>query len=123
MDLESLGYEVIGTVDNGADAISIALEKFSDFVMMDIRLKGDVSGIEASEEINKYGIPIIYLTANTDDLTTFKVLKTVPYGYLEKPYSVRDVELTLKMAIKKNLTDIAAVIETEDKVREENQNL
>ena len=47
MDLESLGYEVIGTVDNGADAISIALEKFPDFVMMDIRLKGDVSGIEA----------------------------------------------------------------------------
>lgn len=53
MDLESLGYEVIGTVDNGADAISIALEKFPDFVMMNIRLKGDVSGIEASEEINK----------------------------------------------------------------------
>lgn len=64
--LEELGYEVVDTVDTGQDAIDTAIETKPDVVLMDIKLKGAMEGIEAAEIISEYKIPIIYLTANTD---------------------------------------------------------
>ncbi len=77
-DLEDLGFEVPEPVDNGIEAIEKSREIFPDIVLMDINLKGDMNGIEAAKEISEMGIPIIFLTANTDDFTTFEALKTVP---------------------------------------------
>ena len=122
-DLEDLGYEVLESVDNGDHAIEKSQELFPDIVLMDIALKGNITGIEAAEEISKMGIPIIFLTANSDDLTAFEALKTVPYGYLSKPYSVRDLELTIKMVVRKHEEDIKTIIKTENKVSEKNNEL
>ena len=119
-DLEDLDYEVLDTIDNGAEAIEKTRETFPDMVLMDINLKGDMDGIEAAGQISEMGIPVIYLTANTDDFTAFDALKTAPYGYLSKPYSVKDLELTLAMALRKHEEDIKTIIKTEDKVSEKN---
>lgn len=123
LDLEDLGYEVIDPVDNGKDAIEKAKENFPDIVLMDINIKGDMNGIEASEEISELGIPIIFLTANTDDYTAFEALKTAPYGYLSKPYTIKDLELTIGMVLRKHEEDIKTIIKTEDKVSEKNTEL
>ena len=123
LDLEDLGYEVVGTVDNGDDAISKSKELSPDFVLMDISIKSGLSGIGAANEISNYGIPIIFLTAHIDDFTAFDALKVAPYGYLIKPYSLRDIELTLKMAIKKYEYNVINIINTEDKVDEKNKEL
>lgn len=122
-DLEDLGYEVPLTVDNGIEAIEKSKEIFPDIVLMDIKLKGDMTGIEAANKISELGIPIIFLTANTDDLTSFEALKTIPYGYLTKPYSNRDLELTIGMVIKKHEADVKTIIKTENKVSEKNEEL
>ena len=74
--LEELGYEVIDTVDTGQDAIDTAAETIPDVVLMDIKLKGDMEGIEAAEVISELRIPIVYLTANTDT-DTLKLDKTL----------------------------------------------
>ena len=55
LDLEDLGYEVLGTIDNGIEAIEKSKEEFPDIVLMDINLKGDMTGIEASKEISELG--------------------------------------------------------------------
>ena len=123
LDLEDLGYEVLDTIDNASDAIEKSNEMFPDMVLMDINLKGDKTGIDAAKEISENGIPIIFLTANTDDFTAFKALKTAPYGYLSKPYSIKDLEQTMGMAIRKYEEDIKTIIKTEDKVSEKNEEL
>ena len=122
-DLEDLGYEVLETIDNGNEAIEKSQELFPDFVLMDINLKGKMWGIEAAKEISEIGIPIIFLTANTDDFTAFEALKTAPYGYLSKPYSIKDLELTIGTVLRKHEEDIKTIIKTEDKVSEKNTEL
>ncbi|WP_407413337.1 response regulator [Methanobrevibacter sp.] len=122
-DLEDLGYEVPETIDNGPEAIEKCNEIYPDIVLMDINLKGKMSGIEAADEISEIGIPIIFLTANTDDLTAFEALKTAPYGYLSKPYSNKDLELTIGMVLRKHEEDVKTIIKTENKVSEKNTEL
>ncbi|WP_296889949.1 response regulator [uncultured Methanobrevibacter sp.] len=122
-DLEDLGYEVLETIDNGPEAIEKCNEIYPDIVLMDINLKGNMNGIEAADEISEIGIPIIFLTANTDDLTAFEALKTAPYGYLSKPYSNKDLELTVGMVLRKHEEDIKTIIKTENKVSEKNTEL
>lgn len=122
-DLEDLGYEVLDTFDTATEAIEKSEELFPDLVLMDIQLKGDVDGIQAAKEISEMGIPVIFLTANTDDATSFEALKTAPYGYLSKPYSLKQLELTVAMVLRKHEEDIKTIIKTEDKVSEKNKEL
>ncbi len=122
-DLEDLGYEVLDTFDTATDAIEKSEELFPDLVLMDIQLKGDIDGIQAAKEISEMGIPVIFLTANTDDATSFEALKTAPYGYLSKPYSLKQLELTVAMVLRKHEEDIKTIIKTEDKVSEKNKEL
>ncbi len=98
--LEELGYEVIDTVDTGQDAIDTATETIPDVVLMDIKLKGDMEGIEAAEIISKLGVPIVYLTANTDT-DTFQKSKGA-YGFISKPYDISKLNETLKSTIEKS---------------------
>ena len=61
--LTQLGYNIIATADNGKDAISLALKHKPDICLMDIMIKGDMSGIEAAQEIkSNIDVPVIFLT-------------------------------------------------------------
>ncbi len=65
--LQDLGYEVTSIVDTGEKAIERAEEDKPDLILMDIRIKGEMDGIEAAEEIrNRFGIPDIFSTAYLD---------------------------------------------------------
>lgn len=97
--LEELGYDVIDTVDTGQAAIDTAAEQVPDVVLMDIKLKGDMEGIEAAAVISEWNIPIIYLTANTDTDTFEKSNVKGSYGFVSKPYDIQKLDKTLKITI------------------------
>ncbi|MCI6994688.1 response regulator [uncultured Methanobrevibacter sp.] len=99
--LEELGYEIVDTVDTGQDAINTAAETVPDIVLMDIKLKGDMEGIEAAEIISELRIPIVYLTANTDTNTFEKSNVKGSYGFISKPYDINKLDKTLQITIKR----------------------
>lgn len=99
--LEELGYEIVDTVDTGQDAINTAAETVPDIVLMDIKLKGEMEGIEAAEIISELRIPIVYLTANTDTDTFEKSNVKGSYGFISKPYDINKLDKTLQITIKR----------------------
>ncbi len=100
--LRSVGYDVAGWVVRGEDAVSRAAEEHPDVVLMDIKLSGDMDGIEAAERIRlDHGVPIIYLTAFADDEILERAKVTEPAGYLLKPFSVEELRSAIEMALYK----------------------
>ncbi|MEF8833103.1 MAG: response regulator, partial [Candidatus Thermoplasmatota archaeon] len=83
-------------------AIERAKKDEVDAVLMDIKLKGDMDGIEAAKRIKKLNIPVIYLTAYADDELLERAKETEPFGYIVKPFEKQDLKIELKMALYKN---------------------
>ncbi len=103
ISLKKLGYNVVGTADTGEKAIKLALEKKPDLALMDIMLKGEMTGIEAANVFKKeIDIPVVYLTGNADDKTLKAAKETPPHGYLLKPFKNIDLKTTIEMAINKH---------------------
>ena len=101
--LEGIGLIVAGVVASGEDAIARAEETSPDLVLMDIRLRGNLDGIEAAGTIHdRFDIPVIYLTAHSDDATVNRAKRTGPFGYLLKPFSGRELRVTVEMALQKH---------------------
>jgi len=98
--LMELGYLVCGPVSSGPEAIKSVKEKNPGLVLMDIRLKGEMDGIEASKRIHKIiNIPIIYMTSYTDDQTFNRAKKTNPQGYLIKPLEKFEIKNIIDQVI------------------------
>lgn len=98
--LQRRGYQTLGPVDTAARAIQMAAEARPDIVLMDIRLKGDVDGITAAEEIHRtQDIPVVFLTANADDATYRRARMAAQYGYVLKPFHERDLLMALDLAL------------------------
>ncbi len=101
--LERLAYKVIGYCRTGKEVINKAGELKPDLILMDIMLEGDITGIDAADEImNLYNIPVIYLTAFADTVTLEKAKLTEPFGYILKPYDERTLHTSIEMALYKN---------------------
>lgn len=101
--LKNLGYIVPGTAATGEEAIKKAELTNADLVLMDIMLKGEMDGIEAARAIKeKLGIPILYLTAYTDDETLDRAKTTEPAGYISKPFKEEDLHSNIEMALHKH---------------------
>lgn len=98
--LERLGYTVVGMAATGQDAIKKTGDTYPDIVLMDIVLKGKMNGIEAAQSIRDlHDIPVIYLTAHSDNQTIEMAKKTAPYGYILKPYEDMGLRGAIEMAI------------------------
>ena len=98
--LQSLEYEVTSIVDTGEKAIKKAEADKPDLILMDIRIKGEMDGIDAAEVIrNKYGIPVIFSTAYLDEERIERAKITMPFGYVLKPIQERDLKVTIEMAL------------------------
>ena len=110
--LKKLGYEVVGSSATGAKAIELALDLKPNVVLMDIMLKGDINGIEASAEIKKsLNIPIIFLTAYADENTLEKAKITEPYAYILKPFKEIDLHTSIEMALYKHGKEMEVIKE------------
>ena len=101
--LEKLGYNVVGIANNGIDALKLVEEKSPRLVLMDIMLKGDMSGIDVAEKVkSEFDIPIIYLTAYADESTLKKAKVTEPHGYIIKPFKEVDIQTSIEIALFKH---------------------
>ena len=110
--LKHLGYEVVGVASRGNDAIRIAKDTWPDLILMDIRLEGTMDGIEAAESINMfYNIPVIFLTAYSDDTTISRVIRTRSYGFMTKPFNERTLYSNIELAIGKHQTTQKSLVE------------
>ncbi|WP_373516946.1 LytR/AlgR family response regulator transcription factor [Pricia sp.] len=100
LQLTHLGYEVTGVESRGEDAMAHALTNTPDIILMDINLKGTLNGIETVAAIQtKIDIPIIYLTANSDDATFSKAKETHPRAFITKPFNKLDLQRTIALAV------------------------
>lgn len=98
--VKSLGYTVTGVASSGEDAISKAESTFPDVVLMDIMLKGDMDGVEAAGEIKKrFDVPVVYLTAYSDNKILERAKKTEPFGYIVKPFDEKDLHSSIEIAL------------------------
>ncbi|MBU4260098.1 MAG: response regulator [Desulfobacteraceae bacterium] len=101
--LQSLGYIISAVVSSGKEAITKIEGNRPDLVLMDIVLKGDMDGIEAASQINsRFNIPVVYLTAFTDEKTLERAKLTEPFGYIVKPFEDRELHSTVEMALYKH---------------------
>lgn len=97
--LEYLDYEVVAIANNFKDALDKALRFRPHIIMMDIRIKGDIDGIDTASKIKeKINTSIIYLTAFSDETTIIRAIKTEPSSYLVKPFNKNELSASLKMA-------------------------
>ncbi len=98
--LERLGYKNVGSAINAPEAIRKARETVPDIVLMDIKLDGDMDGIEAGKLIyDELNVPIIYITSHEDDVLFQRAKITEPYGYIIKPFNERDLHIAVEIAI------------------------
>lgn len=101
--LTGLGYSVGAVVSSGEDAIAAARQVRPDLILMDIMLKGRIDGIETAKQItSQLGIPVIFLTAFSDEDTIGRAKETNAFGYLLKPFGERELRTTIEMALYKN---------------------
>jgi len=107
-ELTKLGYTVAGTATAGEQALKMIEEVFPDIILMDIHIQGAIDGIETASRIPRYlHVPIIFLTAYSEDVTLKRAGETHPYGYLIKPFLDRELHATIKMALMRSRADEA----------------
>ncbi len=100
--LESLDYCVSAVVASGEQAIRQAAELQPSLVLMDIRLQGEMDGIQAAEQIwEQFQIPVIYVTGHSDRSTVERVRLTAPFGYLLKPTKQRELYVAIESALQR----------------------
>lgn len=101
--LEKYGYEIAGVARSGRDAIKMVFESRPDLVLMDIRLEGDMDGVEAARQIKLLtDIPLIYLTAHSDHNSLDRAMPTEPSGYILKPFDDRSLKTTIEITLYKS---------------------
>jgi DNA-binding response OmpR family regulator len=101
--LSVLGFSVIAAVDSAEEGIAIATRERPDVVLMDIRLKGEKDGVQATQEIHQQvDVPIVYLTAHSDRLTVDRARGTEYDGFILKPFRERELQSTIEIAMQRH---------------------
>lgn len=97
--LEGLGYAILGTAMSGEEAITECARTGPDLILMDVRLAGKMSGIEASREIRKNSnVPVIFTTAYSDRTIIEEIQRSFPFGFVIKPYREKDLLVAIETA-------------------------
>lgn len=104
--LKLMDYEILGVYPSGEEILE-ALEKINpDLILMDIILEGKKDGIETAVIIKqKYNIPLIFLTALSNDRSVQRAKQAEPYGYILKPFETKDLNATIEIALHKRAVE------------------
>lgn len=112
--LKKMGYYVISTASSADEAIRKTGEYLPDMVLMDIVLQGEMDGIEAAGQIHTlFDIPVVYLTAYSDEKTLLRAKITEPFGYIIKPFKERELQVAIEISLFKH--------DMEKKLKERNE--
>lgn len=102
MQLDRLGYEVSGICPRGEDALKNIESTRPDIVLMDVNLKGALNGVETAQRIGeRFQIPLIFLTANSDSGTFNRAKATKPYAFISKPFQETDLQRAIELTIER----------------------
>lgn len=105
-NIEKMGHKVAGVFASGEEMLDSLETDIPDLVLMDIKLQGELTGIETAERLHsRYDIPVIYLTAHSEDTTLKQAKETQPYGYLLKPFNVSELKIMVEIVLYKHLID------------------
>jgi len=116
--LEHLGYTISSTASSGKEALERIEQDPPDLILMDIVLTGEIDGIETAHRIaERHNIPIIFLTAHSDDTILLRAKMIGPYGYILKPFDDRSLHVNLEIALHRARTD-REIRDNERKFRE-----
>lgn len=119
LQLTELGYIVTGIVPRGEDALKHIDDNKPDILLLDINLKGQLDGIQTAEAMQKkYDIPIIYLTANSDDANFNRAKHTHPFAFISKPFKKLDLQRAIELTVSQTKT-----IKTADSITENGASL
>ncbi len=98
--LTGMGYDVPGLAKTGAEALALVEDHRPDLVLMDIQLKGEMDGVEAAGQVRaRFGIPVVYLTANADRETVARASETTAFGYIVKPFHKEELRANVEIAL------------------------
>ncbi len=115
--LTRLGYEVVAVAVTGSQALQNVLDLHPDIILMDIHIEGDGDGIETASKIRAlFQIPVIFLTAHSEEATLQRARATKPFGYLLKPFSERELHATIQMVLERRAVEVA-LRESEERLR------
>ncbi len=111
--LRRLGYGIAGIASSGKEIFTLLEKIVPDMIMMDIMLEGDMTGIEAATIISeKYSVPVVFLTALTDEATLERAKTANSYGYILKPYDDKSLHSAIEMALYKSKVEKELQIKT-----------
>lgn len=100
--LRELGYKVVSVLADGLQSVEASKKLKPDIVLMDIRLKGEIDGIDAAHQIyNELNIPVVYITAHADTNTVKRAKITEPFGYILKPFDEKELQTAIEIALYK----------------------
>jgi CheY-like chemotaxis protein len=102
-DLRKAGYRVAGVADSGLDALEQIARSRPDLILIDIRIRGDMDGIEVARRVQEqFDVPVVYLTAHSDMETLKRAKVTGPFGYLAKPVQQSSLSSSIEIALYKH---------------------
>lgn len=102
LQLQDLGYSVAGVAGSAEEAVAAVRRHRPSLVLMDVRLQGVGDGIDAAERISReLPTPLIFLTSHSDAETVQRAARTAPYGYLTKPYQLKELRAGIEVALTK----------------------
>ncbi len=98
--LENLGYTVVGIESFGDRVHEHALSLSPDLILMEVAIKGTMDGVQAARQIrNELDIPVVFLTAHSDEKTIARAVETTPYGYIIRPFEKTNLHITIQIAL------------------------
>lgn len=100
LQLTTLGYEVSGIIPRGEEALVHIRQNRPDIILLDIQLKGNLDGVQTAQLMQRdFDIPIIYLTANSDDVNFNRAKATHPQAFISKPFKKLDLKHAIELVI------------------------
>ena len=101
--LQLMGYRISDICTTGEQAVTAAKKMKPDLILMDIILKGEQDGIETAAAIRKVrDIPVLFLTAHSDQKTLSRAIKESPYGYILKPFRKKELQISIDLALERH---------------------
>ena len=111
-EVQELGYDVLGIAESADEALMLVQDGLPDFALMDIRIVGSMDGIQTARALRHwYHVPSIFLTSYSDDATLARAARTMPYGYLTKPFKSAELKASLRMALDRARAETRAAAE------------
>lgn len=102
LQLTELGYEVSGIIPRAEEALVHIRQNKPDIILLDIQLKGNLDGVQMAKQMQQeFDIPLIYLTANSDDATFARAKDTRPEAFISKPFKKLDLKHAIELVISK----------------------